>query len=79
VDWRYFFDVSRSTAPQSARRLQASLNTQLLDLPVSAVPGPRQGALARPLASLAVRNLLRSEALGLPSGQDWPGSSARYL
>ena len=70
VDWRYFFDVSRSTAPQNARRIQASLNTQLLDLPVSAVPGAQQGALARPVASLAVRNLLRSEALGLPSGQD---------
>jgi hypothetical protein len=28
------------------------------------------GALARPVASLAVRNLLRSETLGLPSGQD---------
>jgi hypothetical protein len=70
VDWRFFFDVSRSAPPQNARRLQASLNTQLLDLPVSAVPGARDGALARPVASLAVRNLLRSEALGLPSGQD---------
>jgi hypothetical protein len=68
--WRFFFDVSRATAPQNARRLQATLNTQLLDLPVSAVPGARPGALARPVASLAVRNLLRSESLGLPAGQD---------
>jgi hypothetical protein len=34
------------------------------------VPGGKEGALARPVASLAVRNLLRSEVLGLPSGQD---------
>lgn len=70
VDWRFFFDVSRAGAPQTAKRLDAKLNTQLLDLPVSAVPGARPGALARPVASLAVRNLLRSETLGLPSGQD---------
>jgi hypothetical protein len=70
IDWRFFFEVSKGTKPQTTRRLQASLNTQLLDLPVSAVPGARPGALARPVASLAVRNLLRSETLGLPSGQD---------
>jgi hypothetical protein len=34
-------------------------------MPVSAVPGARQGAPARPVASLAARNLLRSEALEL--------------
>ncbi|MBD0746063.1 heme peroxidase family protein [Streptomyces sp. CBMA152] len=70
IDWRFFFEVSRSFRPQTTRRIQGSINTQLLDLPVSAVPGAKPGALARPVASLAVRNLLRSEALGLPSGQD---------
>lgn len=70
VDWRYFFDVGRNGKPQFAKRIDATLNTQLLDLPVSAVPGAQEGALARPVASLAVRNLLRSESLGLPSGQD---------
>ncbi|WP_069764396.1 heme peroxidase family protein [Streptomyces sp. LUP47B] len=70
VDWRFFFDVSRTSEPQTAKRIEATLNTQLLNLPVSAVPGARQGALAQPVASLAVRNLLRSETLGLPSGQD---------
>ena len=55
---------------QQARKIIPSLNSQLLDLPVSAVPGAKEGALARPVASLVVRNLLRSEALGLPSGQD---------
>ena len=74
VDWRFFFDLGSEDGadakPQFAKRLDATLNTQLLDLPVSAVPGAKEGALARPVASLAVRNLLRSEALGLPSGQD---------
>ncbi|MFL6161768.1 MAG: peroxidase family protein [Jatrophihabitantaceae bacterium] len=70
VDFRYFFNLSDEIQPQFMRGIRASLNTQLLDLPVSAVPGAQAGALARPVASLAVRNLLRSEALGLPSGQD---------
>lgn len=69
VDWSFFFHVNRRK-PQLGRKIIASLNTQLLDLPVSAVPGAKDGALARPVASLAVRNLLRSETQGLPSGQD---------
>jgi hypothetical protein len=70
VDFSFFFNTSPTRRPQHAKRFDATLNTQLLDLPVSAVPGAKAGALARPLASLAVRNLLRSETLGLPSGQD---------
>jgi hypothetical protein len=70
VDWRYFFPVPGRVRPQNGKRIDAVLNSQLLDLPVSAVPGAKEGALARPVASLVVRNLLRSETLGLPSGQD---------
>lgn len=70
VDFSFFFPTHPTREPQRAKKMQAKLNTQLLDLPVSAVPGARHGALARPVASLAVRNLLRSETLGLPSGQD---------
>jgi hypothetical protein len=70
VDFSFFFATNPSRRPQHAKRFDATLNTQLLDLPVSAVPGAHAGALARPLASLAVRNLLRSETLGLPAGQD---------
>ena len=70
VDFSFFFDTDPARKPQRAKLFDATLNTQLLDLPVSAVPGAQAGALARPLASLAVRNLLRSETLGLPSGQD---------
>ncbi len=57
VDWRFFFQASKEIRPQTTRRLQASLNTQLLDLPVSAVPGAREGALAR--------GVVRGGAVGL--------------
>jgi hypothetical protein len=70
VDFSFLFPTGSHRRPQHAKRFEAKLNTQLLDLPVSAVPGARDGALARPVASLAVRNLLRSESVGLPSGQD---------
>lgn len=70
VDWSFLFPTGPERRAQFAKRIEARLNTQLLDLPVSAVPGAKTGALARPVASLAVRNLLRSEVLGLPSGQD---------
>ncbi|KAA9161622.1 heme peroxidase [Amycolatopsis acidicola] len=70
LDFTLFFDVGQRKKPQYAKRIDATLNSQLLDLPVSAVPGAKDGALARPVASLVVRNLLRSETQGLPSGQD---------
>jgi Animal haem peroxidase len=70
VDFSYFFPTDPAREPQRSKKIQAKLNTQLLDLPFTAVPGAKKGALARPVASLAVRNLLRSEAVGLPSGQD---------
>ena len=70
VDFSFFFATDPARRPQRAKLFDATLNTQLLDLPVTAVPGGQAGALARPLGSLAVRNLLRSETLGLPSGQD---------
>ena len=70
VDFSLFFPTDPTRPPQHAKKFNAKLNIQLLDLPISAVPGGKEGALARPVASLGVRNLLRSEALGLPSGQD---------
>lgn len=70
VDFSFFFPAYPDRMAQFAKRFEAKLNRQLLDLPVSAVPGATPGTLARPLGSLAVRNLLRSEALELPSGQD---------
>jgi hypothetical protein len=70
VDFSFFFATDPAREPQPAKKFDGTLTTQLLDLPVSAVPGAKAGALARPVASLAVRNLLRGETLGLPSGQD---------
>ena len=71
VDWSLFFPLGDgSRRHQHTKRINGVLNSQLLDLPVSAVPGAKEGALSRPVASLVVRNLLRSETLGLPSGQD---------
>ena len=66
VDFSNFFDVHGS-APQRAKRIEAKLNTRLLDLPsITDVPAE----IARQLRSLVVRNLLRSEVQQLPSGQD---------
>jgi hypothetical protein len=70
VDWSLFFPLGEEGRHQNTKRIDSVLNSQLLDLPFTAVPGAKDGALARPVASLVVRNLLRSETLGLPSGQD---------
>lgn len=70
VDFSFFFATDPARKPQRTKKITATMAKELLDLPVSAVPGTETGSLARPLGSLAVRNLLRSEALELPSGQD---------
>ncbi|MGH3853916.1 MAG: peroxidase family protein [Pseudonocardiaceae bacterium] len=67
VDFTHFFAIDKDRTPQRAKRIEAKLNTRLLDLPpITDVPAE----IARQLRSLAVRNLLRSEAQELPSGQD---------
>ena len=66
IDWKRFFDRDPAHLPQRAKRMEPLLNTQLLDLPNGVVP-PNT---AVPLRSLATRNLLRSEALTVPAGQD---------
>ncbi|MGB8963838.1 MAG: peroxidase family protein [Pseudonocardiaceae bacterium] len=67
VDFSHFFATNSDRVPQRARRIEAKLNTRLLDLPpITDVPVE----IARQLRSLAVRNLLRSEVQELPSGQD---------
>lgn len=70
VDWRYFFEADPGVRATQAKRLEATLNSRLLDLPIRAVPGAVEGALPSQLGSLVVRNLLRSETQQLPSGQD---------
>ena len=67
VDFTHFFAIDDNRTPQRAKRIEAKLNTRLLDLP-PITDVPRE--IARQLRSLVVRNLLRSEAQELPSAQD---------
>lgn len=66
VKWSNFFFTDAAHLPQFAKRIEPRLNTLLLDLPDGIVPH----GIPASLRSLAVRNLLRSESLELPSGQD---------
>ncbi|MGB6165164.1 MAG: peroxidase family protein [Pseudonocardiaceae bacterium] len=67
VDFTHFFAIDEDRVPQRAKRIEAKLNTRLLDLPpITDVPAE----VGRQLRSLVVRNLLRSEAQELPSAQD---------
>jgi hypothetical protein len=61
VDWNLFFTIGGST-PQPSRRIDSKLVPALFDLPDGG-------------GSLPFRNLLRGQALELPSGQD----VARYF
>ena len=67
IDWARFFNRDPAHPPQKAKRIEPLLNTLLLDLPNGVVPA---NVTMPPLRSLATRNLLRSEALMVPSGQD---------
>ena len=65
VDWQLLFDVPGAPPPQRAKRIDGRLPASLIDLPAA-----RTGALDDPmLASLAVRDLERGAATGLPSGE----------
>jgi Animal haem peroxidase len=66
VDFSKFFDRNPASPAQRAKRIEPQINTLLLDLPNSVLPA----FVAVPQRSLATRNLLRSESLMLPSGQD---------
>ncbi|MGA7385661.1 MAG: heme peroxidase family protein [Methylocella sp.] len=66
VQWSNFFERDSKHPPQKAKRIEPLLNTLLLDLPNGVVPAN----VVVPLRSLATRNLLRSEALMVPAGQD---------
>ncbi len=66
LQWSNFFQRDPMHPPQKAKRIEPFLNTLLLDLPNGVVPAN----VPAPLRSLATRNLFRSEALMVPSGQD---------
>jgi len=62
--WRFFFKFPNRRDPQPSRKIDVRLARPLFQLPGSVVTTVRPE-----LRSLAVRNLLRGKALGLPSGQ----------
>lgn len=65
IDWRAFFALDPSHPPQASKRIDTRLAHPLIELPdqiVGATDIPEQ-------RSLAVRDLLRGRALGLPSGE----------
>src|SRR6202521_2829126 len=71
VEWRYFLELDPKTRPQASARIRARMAHSLIDLPESVV-----GATALPeYHSLACRDLLRANALNLPSGE----SVARHI
>ena len=65
MDWAYFFNVDDRRPPQASKRIDTVLAHSLIDLPESVV-----GETAIPAEhSLAYRDLVRGEALDLPSGE----------
>jgi hypothetical protein len=79
VQWKYFLPGTKDAAgphdaslPQPSYKLDSQLGNPLGALPLS-VAGPEllfAGIAPEKAQSLAVRNLLRARALGLPSGQN---------
>jgi hypothetical protein len=79
IDWRYFFDFeAHTTTPKAEKRVQYAkkFNGKVVHTFLN-IPNPIDNPLEWPknvpdnaaLNSIAVRNLLRGRALGLPSGQ----------
>ncbi|HEX2049898.1 MAG TPA: heme peroxidase family protein [Actinomycetota bacterium] len=67
IEWPLFFKFPRRT-PQASRKIDARIAAPLMNLPDTVVPAPERADHPE-RKSLAVRNLLRGKALGLPSGQ----------
>jgi Animal haem peroxidase len=65
LDWAYFFDVDDQWPPQPSKRIDTEIAHSLIDLPTSVV-----GDTAIPEQhSIAYRDLMRGQALDLPSGE----------
>lgn len=64
VDWRFLLEVDDCVTPRFAKAFDALLADELQHLPAPVVPSNNPNDLA-----LAFRNLLRGNALSLPSGQ----------
>jgi hypothetical protein len=69
LEWAYFFNVDPQHAPQASKRIDIQLAHSLIELPESVV-----GVTSIPEEhSLAYRDLVRGEALDLPSGEALAG------
>lgn len=82
VDWRYLLPVEDCIRPRMGKAIDPLLANELQNLPTPVVPSNNPADRA-----LAFRNLLRGNALGLPSGQavagaldaaGYPGVSAAF-
>jgi hypothetical protein len=71
IDWRFFFDRPTERARQRAKSIDERLPPSLIGLPV-AITGDVE---IEAYHSLAVRDLQRGQAVGLPSGE----TIARYM
>jgi hypothetical protein len=59
LQWKYFFDLDATFAPQRSYKIDTMLST-----PLGTLPGQSD------IANLAERNLVRALRMGLPSGQN---------
>jgi hypothetical protein len=62
IDWRYMLPIDPHLAPRMAKAIDPALADQLHDLPIV-------GSRNANNRSLAFRNIMRANALGVPSGQ----------
>lgn len=68
IEWAFFFDLGAKNKPQPSYKIDTSLGDPLAQLFAANVVQPDPTHARRGL--LSVRNLLRGQAFGLPSGQD---------
>lgn len=73
VDWRYLLPVDTCIAPRMCKAVDPFLADELQNLPLPVVPSNSPADRA-----LAFRNLLRGNALSLPSGQDVAAELAKH-
>lgn len=65
VDWKYLFDVAKCVRPRMCKAIDPFLADEIQNMPRPVVNSNNPNDRA-----LGFRNLLRGNALGLPSGQD---------
>ncbi len=69
IEWKHFFAFPGKRKPQPSRKIDTKLAFALSTLPQNVTGDLAPNPIGQMLKALAVRNLLRGKALGLPSGQ----------